>query len=41
MPKTVGGFVGWLVGTVIVVAVGVAILSRIPVIWGTVNKQAA
>lgn len=31
MPKSAGGLVGWLVGTLVVVAVGVAILSRTPV----------
>lgn len=41
MPKSFGGFFGWLVGTLIIVAVGVAILSRIPAVWGAVNKQAA
>lgn len=37
MPSTVGGFVSWIIGTLIVVAVGVAILSRTPV-WGYVKK---
>lgn len=32
MPKTFGGLVGWLIGTLVVVAVGVAILARTP-IW--------
>jgi len=32
MPKTAGGAIGWLVGTLLVVAVGVAILSRTP-LW--------
>jgi hypothetical protein len=39
MPKTLGGFFGWLLGTLIVVAVGVAVLSRVPMIWALVNKQ--
>jgi uncharacterized membrane protein len=39
MPKTFGGFFGWLVGTLIVVAVGVAVLSRIPVVWNIVRKS--
>jgi cell division septation protein DedD len=37
MPKSVGGFIGWLVGTLIVVAVGVAVLSRLPG-WSTINR---
>ena len=32
MPKTVGGFVAWLVMTLVIVAVGVAVLSRTP-LW--------
>jgi hypothetical protein len=32
MPKSAGGLVSWLIGTVIVVAVGVAVLARTP-IW--------
>lgn len=32
MPKSLGGLVGWLIGTLLVVAVGVAILARTP-IW--------
>lgn len=32
MPKSVGGLVGWTIGTLVMVAVGVAILSRTP-IW--------
>lgn len=39
MPKSVGGFVGWIVGTLIVVAVGVAILSRLPG-WNVINRSA-
>ena len=31
MPKSAGGLVAWLIGTLVVVAVGVAILSRTPV----------
>ena len=38
MPKTLGGFVSWIVGTLIVVAVGVAILSRLP-FWSAINKS--
>jgi len=30
MPKSLGGLFGWVVSTIIVVAVGIFILSRIP-----------
>lgn len=30
MPRTLGGLVGWLISTVIIVAVGMAIINRIP-----------
>lgn len=33
LPSTLSGFVGWLVGTLIVVAVGIFILSRINPVW--------
>jgi hypothetical protein len=39
MPKSAGGFLGWLIGTLIVVTVGVAILSRIPVVWNTIRAS--
>lgn len=39
MPKSAGGLFSWVIATLIVVAVGVAILSRIPMVWGIVNKQ--
>lgn len=32
MPKSIGGALGWVVGALLMVAVGVAILSRTP-IW--------
>jgi hypothetical protein len=32
MPKSAGGLVSWLIGTLLVVAVGVAILARTP-LW--------
>lgn len=38
MPKSLGGLLGWTIGTLIVVAVGVALLSRSP-FWGMINKQ--
>jgi hypothetical protein len=33
MPKSLGGLFGWVVSTIIVVAVGIFILSRIPPLW--------
>lgn len=33
MPKSLGGLVGWTVSTLVVVAVGLFILSRIPPVW--------
>ena len=32
MPKSLGGLFGWLIGTLLVVAVGVFILARTP-LW--------
>lgn len=39
MPKSLGGLFGWTLGTLVMVAVGVAILSRIPVVWNLVRKS--
>lgn len=39
MPKTFGGLIGAAFGAVIMVAIGVGILSRIPAVWTFVNKQ--
>lgn len=33
MPKSLGGLFGWVLSTLIVVAVGIFILSRIPPLW--------
>lgn len=33
MPKSFGGLIGWLISTVIVVAVGIFVLSRIRPVW--------
>ncbi len=38
MPTSGRGFIAWVIGTLIVVAVGVAILSRVPMVWGFINK---
>lgn len=38
MPKTIGGIFSWAIGTVIMVAVGVAILSRTP-LWPMINPR--
>jgi hypothetical protein len=40
MPKTFGGILGWVVGTLVVVAVGVAILSRTPM-WTYIKPAGA
>lgn len=37
MPKSFGGIVMWLIGTLVVVAVGVAVLSRTP-FWPMIKK---
>jgi len=39
MPKSFGGLFTWVIGTVILVAVGVAILSRIPPLWMIINAR--
>jgi hypothetical protein len=39
VPSSAGGLVGFVIGALVVVAVGIAILSRVPVLWGMVNKQ--
>lgn len=36
MPKTFGGLLGWLVSTVIVVAVGLFVLARIRPLWNVI-----
>lgn len=36
MPKTFGGLIGWLFASLLVVAVGLFILSRIPPVWGVI-----
>jgi hypothetical protein len=33
MPRNLGGLFGWVISTLLVVAVGIFILSRIPPIW--------
>ena len=33
MPKSFGGLLGWVISTILVVAVGLFILSRIPPVW--------
>lgn len=33
MPKSFTGLLGWVLSTMVVVAVGIFILSRIPPIW--------
>lgn len=41
MPKSAGGLIGWAVSTIIVVAVGVFILSRIKPLWRVIVAQPA
>lgn len=37
MPKSAGGFIAWIISTLVVVTVGVAILSRTP-FWPMIKK---
>lgn len=36
MPKSFGGLLGWLVSTVLVVAVGLFVISRIRPLWNII-----
>lgn len=41
MGRTFGRFLGYAVGAIIMVAIGVAVLSRIPPVWRIVKAGAS
>lgn len=41
LPSTAGGILGWVISTLVMVAVGIFILSRIPPVWRVLMPKAA
>lgn len=41
MPKSIGGILGFAVAGLLTTAVGVFILSRVPMVWNIILKKGA
>lgn len=40
MPKSAGSLVAWTISTLLMVAVGIFVLSRVPMAWNLIYKRA-
>lgn len=41
MPNTIGGILGFAIAGIVTTAVGVFILSRVPLVWNIILKKGA